>query len=243
MSPRKPRQGGRGCCPPPAAPCPYLPVLPVAEYPVPIGRVDLHRGLADHLDAALLVLAAERPHPAVHLGEEKVGRGRDRARWGTQRGIGNREGMEIGGRMDREPGEGAREGVRGEGRTGNMEMGIGGDGPGTGGGNWGQGGDVGGNQGVPGGILGGLGGNRGVPGGGFRAPSPAPSSLPPPPPIPPTPHPTPLHSPPRDPWARGLAASSAPASAASWPYWEKERGVRGGPGGVRTTPNRAGTRG
>lgn len=48
----------------------YLPVLPVAEYPVSVGRVDLHRALVDHLDAALLVRAAQRPHPAVHLWED-----------------------------------------------------------------------------------------------------------------------------------------------------------------------------
>lgn len=56
-------------CPTPPAPGRYLPVFPVAEYPVSVGRVDLHSGLVDHLDAALLVRAAERPHPAVDLGK------------------------------------------------------------------------------------------------------------------------------------------------------------------------------
>lgn len=147
----QPQGGGHTQGSPRRPPGRYLPVLPVAEYPVSVGRVDLHRGIVDHLDAALLVRAAQRPHPAVHLGKERGWGG-----WGEHR-----------------PSEPPRRTAAG------------------------------------------------------RAPgAPSPSGPPPPQPGPAAPH-----SPPRDPSGWRWAASSAPAFAASWPYWEKEGGVRGGPAG------------
>lgn len=143
---------------PPPAPGRYLPVFPVAEYPVSVGRVDLHRGLVDHLDAALLVRAAERPHPAVDLGK---GRGRGHTQSPSS--------------LRAAPRGGSRPSPQGP---------------------------------DP-----------------HRGPAPPPRPAPPPQSSPAAPH-----SPPRDPSGWGWTASSPPASAASWPYWEKGGGMRAGPG-------------